>query len=239
LAGSTDALVGSLASILPNGVEADEVTHLSSEGLLATEQAFTAKFAPSRLADFTCGRSCARRAIAGLGVPDADQCAIPIGVHGQPVWPPGVVGSIAHCPGRWAAAAAPSDRYGSIGIDVEVRTHLPPPIVEVTSRPSELVRLEADPRVEWPLVLFSAREAVFKCWSPVVGARLDRLDLEVTLDAAARTFVARPTVPMSPKGRRVLSSLVGSFTWTAEHVSTAAWLPRDFASDVDRRAPTD
>jgi 4'-phosphopantetheinyl transferase EntD len=114
------ATAGSLASILPDDVEVEEAIHLSSVGLLADEEPFVARFAPRRLAEFVSGRACARRALVALGVPDALRRAIPVGAHGQPVWPAGVVGSITHCPGRCAAVAAPSDRYRSIGIDNEV-----------------------------------------------------------------------------------------------------------------------
>ncbi len=218
------ATAGSLASILPDDVEVEEAIHLSSVGLLADEEPFVARFAPRRLAEFVSGRACARRALVALGVPDALRRAIPVGAHGQPVWPAGVVGSITHCPGRCAAVAAPSDRYRSIGID---RTHLPRAVIDSTAHHFELAGLDSDYRVEWPLVLFSARESVFKCWFPLVGGWLDHLDVEIEVDTSTRKFRVAPAVPMSPDRQTVLSAVVGSFTWTAEHVCAAAWVPQD------------
>jgi 4'-phosphopantetheinyl transferase EntD len=57
----------------------------------------------SRLREFATGRSCARQALAGLGLAPAP---ILRGAKREPLWPAGIVGSITHCRGYRAAAVA-------------------------------------------------------------------------------------------------------------------------------------
>src|SRR5258708_8108427 len=83
-------------------VEADEACWRGS--LLSLEESLVAKAVPKRRREFTAGRNCARRALAQLGYPDF---ALLAGSHGQPLWPPGIAGSITHCDDYCAVAVAP------------------------------------------------------------------------------------------------------------------------------------
>ncbi len=69
-----------------------------------------------RQAEFIAGRLCARSILAVHGIA---QVPIAIGMHREPVWPEGFIGSITHN-GQYAAAiACPSSALMGIGIDIE------------------------------------------------------------------------------------------------------------------------
>ena len=65
-----------------------------NEGLLPEERGAVAKAVPKRVAQFTAGRVCARRALAQLG--NTEPVPILMGEDRAPQWPAGYVGSISH-----------------------------------------------------------------------------------------------------------------------------------------------
>ncbi|MGC4804527.1 4'-phosphopantetheinyl transferase family protein [Micromonospora sp. DT233] len=181
----------------------------------------------SRRRDFTAGRVCARRALTRLGVPAV---AVPSAPDRAPVWPPGVVGTITHTPGYCAAAAARADRVRSVGMDAEGHRELNDGVRRLIGLPEEwddCARLPTG--VSWPVVLFSAKETIYKVWHPVVGTWLDFLDARVTLDPESGLFTARISparlaaapVPDPP------ATITGRFAVDGDLVRTAAvLLPR-------------
>ena len=121
----------------------------------------------TRLREFTTARTCARMAIAKLGLPTAP---ILRGPWREPIWPRDVVGSITHCKGYCAAAVAKRRDILSIGIDAEPDEQLPPGVLEQVALAEERAWLAtARPGVHWDRLLFSAKESVFKAWFPLDG----------------------------------------------------------------------
>ncbi|MCZ7439901.1 4'-phosphopantetheinyl transferase superfamily protein [Micromonospora sp. WMMC241] len=160
----------------------------SGELLPAEQAALGERAVPSRRRDFTAGRACARRALATLGLPVTP---VPAGADRAPVWPAGVVGAITHTDGYCAAAVARAADLRAVGIDAERHRPLSEGVRRKVCRPDEeadLARLPAGP--PWPTVLFSAKEAVYKVWYPLVGTWLGFPDARVTLDPDAGTFHA-------------------------------------------------
>lgn len=143
-----------------------------------------------RVAEFATTRRCARDALARLGHP---RVPILAGPHGEPLWPAGVVGSITHCAGYRATAVASAAPGRLIGIDAEPNEPLPPGVLEVVTRPAERLALArllaAEPAVCWDRLLFSAKEAVYKAWFPLVGSWLGFEDAELAFGAG--TFVVK------------------------------------------------
>jgi 4'-phosphopantetheinyl transferase EntD len=84
--------------------------------LFPEEETLIARAVGKRRREFTTARSCARSALAALGV--APMPILP-GERGAPQWPPGFVGSITHCAGYRAAAVARSRDVLTIGVDAE------------------------------------------------------------------------------------------------------------------------
>lgn len=69
-----------------------------------------------RQAEFYFGRLAARHALRELGVIGAE---VRVGASREPVWPPGVIGSISHAQALAAAAVMPVGECGGVGIDIE------------------------------------------------------------------------------------------------------------------------
>jgi len=164
----------------------DDSSQLFSAELALIENATTA-----RKREFATGRVCARRALAALGQP-----AQPIlrGSGGAPIWPSGFTGSITHCAGCRAAAAARSCDVVALGIDAEPGLPVPDGVllkIAAAEERDHLARLASRaPTVPWGRLLFSAKEAVYKAWFPVVQTRLSFQDVEI-LPSVEGTFEAR------------------------------------------------
>ncbi|WP_103510900.1 4'-phosphopantetheinyl transferase [Streptomyces sp. SM13] len=155
--------------------------------LFPEEEALMAKSVAKRRNDFATARACARRAMAGLGLPPV---AVLHGHRGRPLWPGGIVGSLTHCDGYRAAALARAQDVLSLGIDAEPHAPLPSGVRELVTLPAERERIgppapegsdEDDAgEIHWDRVLFSAKESVFKTWYPVTGLELDFTEADLT-----------------------------------------------------------
>ena len=114
--------------------------------------------------------------------------AVPKGASGEPIWPAGLTGSLAH-DDRIAVAAVGRQRdIRAVGIDVEPAAPLPPDMLELIATPQELRSIADDP-LQGKL-LFVAKEAVYKALYPLDRVFLEFRDIEVDLvnrTAAART----------------------------------------------------
>jgi 4'-phosphopantetheinyl transferase EntD len=151
--------------------------------LLPDEAASMGRAVPTRLREFTAGRLCARRALAEFGVFD-----FPIrpAEDRQPVWPDSMAGSITHTDGFCAAVVAERRRIRALGVDSEVTGGVK---VEIWSRiclPAELAWVRSLPESERGAavtLIFSAKEAFYKCQYSVVRERLGFHDVSVEAGA--------------------------------------------------------
>jgi 4'-phosphopantetheinyl transferase EntD len=104
----------------------------------------------------------------------------------MPPWPPGTLGSITHCDGYTAAAAAPADGLRLLGIDAEPNAALPPGVLDIVALPPEQLALrelaEWRSEVSWDRMLFCAKEAVYKAWFPAQRRWLGFDDVHVSLE---------------------------------------------------------
>jgi 4'-phosphopantetheinyl transferase EntD len=183
-----------IAGILPRLAAAAESIGPEPEAgqeLFPAEEALVRTADPRRRAEFTAGRACARAALAALGLPPAPVLA---GPAGEPCWPAGVTGSITHCPGYRACAAARIADLAGLGIDAEPDAGLPAGLIESVAGDAERAWLArqaaAAPAVCWDRLLFSAKEAVGKLWYPLTGHWPGSGELAV-FPQAAGTFEAR------------------------------------------------
>jgi 4'-phosphopantetheinyl transferase EntD len=166
------------------------------DGIFPEEAAVISRAVDKRRREFSTVRSCARLALATLGLepqpilPDAD---------GAPSWPPGVVGSMTHCDGYRAAAVAWSSQIACIGIDAEPHDQLPDEVLGIVATPreqEELIELtDRDPSKCWDRLLFSAKESLYKAWFPLTRTWLGFEDVHVIIAPDAGTFVGRLLVP--------------------------------------------
>lgn len=132
------------------------------------EDALGEAVSPKRRADYRLGRAAARRALEIIGFPVVSP--ILRGEHREPVWPVGVVGSIAHGSGYGIAAAAWQQDVPAIGIDIQkIEERYTDDLIARFADPDEFDWVRSDPskRTERAVKLFSAKESVFKALYPL------------------------------------------------------------------------
>jgi 4'-phosphopantetheinyl transferase EntD len=189
--------------------------------LLPEEEPIVARAVEKRRREFTAGRTCARRALERLGWPGF---AVVAGPKREPLWPPGVVGAITHCAGYCAAAVARAADVRSLGIDAELRGPLPRGVAEMVCTEAELRETAAMPGDHWGVLIFSAKESIYKAWFPVAQRWLDYKDAELTIDPEAGRFSARILLPVEA-GVFPWNPLEGRFALSDERVFTAVTVP--------------
>jgi 4'-phosphopantetheinyl transferase EntD len=173
-----------LAGLFSPGAAVAVLREAGDPGLLLPEEAAPmGRAVPQRLQEFAAGRLCARRALAEFGVLD-----FPIrrAEDRTPIWPESMAGSITHTDGFCAAVAAERRRIGALGLDSEVAGGVDIGIWGRICRPDELAWVHSLPESERGAavtLIFSAKEAFYKCQYSVVRERLDFHD--VSMEAAA------------------------------------------------------
>lgn len=217
-----------IASLQPAGVQTresfgDQGPH-ADVALFPAEQAAVAGVSAERRQEFTTVRGCARAALAELGM-----AAVPLvpSTMGAPRWPAGVVGSMTHCAGYRAAAVARTCEFAALGIDAEPREPLPHTVAAHLVHDAEsawLHKVFADGRPPADRLLFSAKEAAYKAFSPWLGSRIGVRDLTVLLNPGGTFQVVLPrggaSVPLA-----VTRNALGHWTTSRDFVFTSMSVP--------------
>jgi 4'-phosphopantetheinyl transferase EntD len=107
--------------------------------------------------------------------------AIPKSTAGMPVWPDGIVGSLAHDARIAVAAMARQHEFLSVGVDIEPAEPLAPDLLDIVATPRERQTIQNDPLCG--RLLFSVKEAIYKAVYPLDRTFLDHQDVEVSLSA--------------------------------------------------------
>ncbi|MBT8207331.1 MAG: 4'-phosphopantetheinyl transferase superfamily protein [Acidimicrobiia bacterium] len=158
------------ASLLPDIVAVVTMSGAGDSGVvLHPEEAdrLPSRVLPSRRRDYTLGRHAARQALVQIGVTPGP---ILTGERREPLWPDGVVGAISHAAGVVTAAVALESECGGIGIDLEHRGRYFPELVDLIAFGDERIAIRgAEDPVAAALELFSAKESIYKAFSPRVG----------------------------------------------------------------------
>jgi 4'-phosphopantetheinyl transferase EntD len=211
-------------SLLPPKAAAAEITSFADASpLFPEEEAELGEVAEERRRDFTMGRHCARLALARLGLGP-----LPIlrGASREPLWPAGICGSITHCEGYSAAAVALRSDIQSIGVDAESVRPLSDSEVKLIALETERCWIAAaDPRVPWSLLLFSAKESIFKAWFQIMGTWLGFEQARIEFHPSAGRFRAAILQDQKNAERNFPTEFVGRFCATSTMVITTAFLP--------------
>jgi 4'-phosphopantetheinyl transferase EntD len=178
------SLSTSLGELFPQGALTAELRGSCDPGALYPAEArYLQKAVRKRAEEFAAGRMCARLLLREFGI---HNFAIEVGAHRQPLWPKDMVGSITHTTGFCAVVAAPQKSLRSVGIDTEiagsVKTELRPSICT----PSETIWLRSLPESEQlaaATLIFSAKEAFYKCQFALTQEQLGFHDVSVLLPA--------------------------------------------------------
>jgi 4'-phosphopantetheinyl transferase EntD len=214
------------ASLFPTGVVAAELRAPGAASNLLPEEAESiANAVPKRIQEFAAGRLCARRALEEFGV---THFPVRVAQDRQPVWPESLIGSITHTVGLCAAVVAERSRFMALGVDSEivgaVKVNLRRRIC-VEAEMAWIEELEPAGRAAAATLIFSAKEAFFKCQYPLVGERLNFHDLRVTAlewGAPVGVFTVAPTRPLAVFNRTctpMTEPVLGSYRFHEEFVS--------------------
>jgi 4'-phosphopantetheinyl transferase EntD len=111
--------------------------------------------------------------------------ALPRSASGAPVWPDGIIGSLAHDADIAVAALASRRDYTGLGIDIEPAHPLDHDLLDIIATPSE--RRAIDDDLLQAHVLFTIKEAVYKATHPIDGVFLEHHDVEVSLSTGVAT----------------------------------------------------
>jgi 4'-phosphopantetheinyl transferase EntD len=218
-----------IAELVSPRVASVEVFGDRAAGLFAEEEMALRGSAPGRRREFITGRYCARKALGRLGVGPTPLLS---GLRRGPRWPEGIVGSITHCAEFRAAAVARAEHVATMGIDAEPNEPLPPGVLDLVARPAEAAMLERlDPAagICWDRLLFSAKEALYKAWHPVMRCSLGFEDAVVTISATAPAFRARLNEPLRLKSAGDVYIICGRWGVSQGVIATAIELPFDDA----------
>ena len=178
------------------------------------------RHAPGRAAEFRAGRACARRAMRALGLPDAP--LLPDETR-APVWPAGVVGSITHCAGYCAAAAAKARDLAALGIDAEAHGSFPHDVARRVAAAAEIAsfaRFVASPDIA-ACAVFSAKESLYKAVFPLSRTFLDFDEVMVVAEGPGRFSAICLNVAVAP----LVAQVVGRLSVGPRHVFTTAIIP--------------
>ncbi len=179
-----DQFSAALASLAPEGVHIGHrwITVGDEDGLVEAERDGWSRAGLKSRRQSGAVRLLARSLMERQGIVGA---ALPRGASRAPIWPAGVVGSLAHDSVVAVAAVAHAATYAAIGIDVEPPAPLSGVRLAAIATQSELDRCSGDPLSG--RILLAAKEAVYKALNPTDGLFLGFHDVEVDLGRGRAT----------------------------------------------------
>jgi 4'-phosphopantetheinyl transferase EntD len=210
-----------IEQILPPGIYCSTLTDLSAPfELWPDEKALLAKATEKRRRDFSAGRACARNSLQQMGI---QGISLPADEKRMPLWPPGIIGSITHCSDYCAAAVTRQAVYASLGIDAERDRSIDDRLMNYISLPEERTHLLSLPKnLNWRLLLFSAKESIYKLYYPLRLRRLRFHDVAISFDPTGPCFQA--SVASESENRPLQSQqFQGNFLVAGDLYLTAAW----------------
>lgn len=192
--------------------------------LTPDEEKHIAGAVPKRRREFAAGRACARMALAALGV---HARSIPAGSAREPVWPPGVVGSLSHEGAFCVAAVQAQHAVRGLGIDLADSAPLDSALLPRVCTPVEaraLARASASLPCDGGKLAFCVKEAAYKCLFPLVREVFGFHDVAAELhpaDGSARLYLANTALLAKLDVR-----LACRFRVAAGHVLAGVWIER-------------
>ncbi len=160
--------------------------------LFAEERLLVASAAPKRRREFASARCLAHALLAQLGAAPG-----PLGreANRAPIWPVGIVGSISHCDERVAVAVAHGRDHAGVGIDIEPDVPIESGLWSRICTPTEIARLDGsdeNTRGRTVRLLFSAKEALYKCVHPHAQRFIGFQEAEILLQPEGRFAASLP-----------------------------------------------
>jgi 4'-phosphopantetheinyl transferase EntD len=191
------------------------------------EAEMVSRAVPKRVFECLAARNLARAALLELGAPIV---SIGCGSRREPLWPKGVVGTIAHSNRFVMVAIAPSERFRAVGIDVEPNQPLPTDVHSHVCLPGEADGAPASRAV------FVVKEAFYKAHFGVHRRFLDFPSVRVTWGKAQPNHPTSAQVFNKPHRNPVPGTpeTIGSTRLAV----TQWWAASELAPPVDSIGPT-
>ncbi|RBP64935.1 4'-phosphopantetheinyl transferase EntD [Brevibacterium sanguinis] len=240
-----------MSGFVPPGIEFVSSGQMRAHRLFAVEERVVAGAVPRRRAEFATVRACARTALARIGHPPVPilpgsrrEPLWPAGIVGSMTHCEGLCAAAVARHTQFASVGIDAEPNLCLPADVLPQVSLG----EERSMLRRLRRWEAEqpvlgerwrgldqadaasgsggalrvrPRIAWDRLLFSAKESIFKAWSPLMSTWLDFTDCEVRLDPERSTFEGVLRVPGPLLGGQRISRIRGSWTVTdSDHIVT-------------------
>lgn len=221
-----DARESDLRALFPAGVELRHAdpTIVPDREILEPEDPAESRMIEERRLQFRVGRTLARRATEALGFGAAP---IVTGPEGAPVWPAGAVGAITHCRDLVIAIAARATEFAGVGVDAEIASRGSRRAIErIVCTRAEGDALRALPDIDgvrWPLVVFSAKESIYKALALPRAEAPGFRDVELVIDPGRASYRVRACDPDAPWAD-VLTRLRGGFVRTGTVLVTSAYI---------------
>jgi 4'-phosphopantetheinyl transferase EntD len=222
-------LAPELSRLFPPGAVVAELREPGDPSLLLPAEAgHLGRSVAQRVLEFAAGRICARRALAEFGI---TEFALEVGAQRQPLWPESMAGSITHTAGFCAAAVAPRRLALALGIDCEVVGDIKREIWPRICLPGEIAWLRSLAPAERDgaaALIFSAKEAFYKCQFPMTRERLDffAVSIEVPQWGGASGVFRVVAGPGTAESVCDALPMQGRYVLHGEFVTTGlAWLP--------------
>lgn len=189
-----DDLLPDLDALAPPGV------HLAGRAIVSGDEALLVPEEAAALARSTlvqrrhsgAARDLARTLLLRL---EASPAAIPRGPSGAPIWPEGVVGSLAHDEDVALAALARRADIAALGVDVEPAEPLAADLAAIVGTVAERAGAPDDPL--YFRKLFVAKEAVYKALFPLDGRFREHRDVEIDLAAGVGAAEGAPPLDLA------------------------------------------
>lgn len=212
-----------LTRVFPPGVVAAELRMPGNPLLLFPDELQSLGSAtPLRIREFAAGRTCARRALQEFGIMGQSLC---MRSDRRPDWPVSMTGSISHSAAVCGAVVAGRKQFRALGLDLEIATQVTREIWPTICSPQEmqwLASLAAAQQERYAALIFSAKEAFYKCQYGVTGQWLEFDDVAVSLvprAAHAGCFVVRARRRIALLDH-VAMPLLGRFVFDGDQIVT-------------------
>lgn len=184
---------------LPSGVVAAEVDQKSLRLFLSNPQEnklLDCYFAEKRKESFYLGRLAAHRALIQAGF--SAYWVISSGLKGEPIWPKGLLGSISHTEELALAVVTANKNILALGIDLELQKRkIPLKLKERICSKSEIAWCELEQENLRTLIIFSAKESIYKALYPLCNKFFGFKAVELS-PLGGEQFQAKLLVDLSP-----------------------------------------
>jgi 4'-phosphopantetheinyl transferase EntD len=207
-------------SLFPGHIEGvDSLGMQAIDPLFPEEEAYLTRAVDKRRVEFASGRTCARRALAKLGVTTG--ALVPLPDRSVP-WPDGTVGSITHAQGYVAAVVCRTSQLRGIGIDAELKGRVHEHLWKQIADDAEQAWFRAGhSEAECALratLCFSGKEAFYKAQFCVSRAWVGFHDVTFCAAEGRFSIVLRKDIASFAKAN---TAYEGQYVITDDHVVSA------------------